>query len=201
MLTTPWIGRLAAVLLLIGVIEAAYVLVVEPILTGYREKAQAIEEVNDQLSDYQRLAAMRPGFADQLERLEAEEGSGTYYLNGGTDALAAAGLQDRVNTLVDSMGGNLRSIQPMSGVDEQGFRRITVRIQMTATIEALFETLYALKTGMPVLFVENLDIQSRFTRRRNNQVDARQVGARAVSDAPLLIVSFDLSGYMPLENQ
>jgi general secretion pathway protein M len=195
-LTTPWIGRLAAVLLLIAVIEAAYVLVVEPILIGYRETDQAIEEVDDQLSHFQRLAAMRPVLANQLDQLAAEQEAGTYYLNGGTDALAAAGLQDRVSALVDGTGGSLRSIQPMAGVDEQGFRRITLRIQMTATIEALFETVYALETGMPVLFVENLDIRSRFTRRRINQA-----GAQEAPDTPLLTVGFDLSGYMPLESQ
>ena len=196
MLTTPWIGRLAAVLLLIAVIEAAYVFVAEPILIGYRETDQAIEEVDDQLSHFQRLAAMRPVLANQLDQLAAEQEAGTYYLNGGTDALAAAGLQDRVSALVDGTGGSLRSIQPMAGVDEQGFRRITLRIQMTATIEALFETIYTLETGTPVLFVENLDIRSRFTRRRINQA-----GAQEAPDAPLLTVGFDLSGYMPLENQ
>lgn len=196
MLTTPWIGRLAAVLFLIAVIEAAYVFVVEPILIGYRETDQAIEEVDDQLSHFQRLAAMRPVLANQLDQLAAEQEAGTYYLNGGTDALAAAGLQDRVSALVDGTGGSLRSIQPMAGVDEQGFRRITLRIQMTATIEALFETIYTLETGTPVLFVENLDIRSRFTRRRINQA-----GAQEAPDAPLLTVGFDLSGYMPLENQ
>jgi Type II secretion system (T2SS), protein M subtype b len=84
----------------------------------------------------------------------------------------------------------------MSGVDEEGFRRISLRIQMTATTEELFKTLYALETGTPVLFVENLDIRSRYTRRRTNQADLQMV-----QDAPLLIVGFDLSGYMPLEDQ
>lgn len=187
---------MAAVLLLVVAIEAAHVLLVEPIVIGHREANQAIEEVNDQLSHFQRLAAMRPVFASQLDQLAAEQESGTYYLSGGTDALAAAGLQDRVSALVDGKGGSLRSIQPMSGVDEQGFRRITLRIQMTATIGALFETIYALETGMPVLFVENLDVQSRFTRRRSNQA-----GAQVAPDAPLLIVGFDLSGYIPLETK
>ena len=196
MLTTPWIGRLAAVLLLIVAIEAAYLLVVEPIVVGYRQTDHAIEDVDDQLFHYQRLAAMRPVLVDQLDQLAAEQSSGTYYLNGGTDALAAAGLQDRVSGLVGGKGGVLRSIQPMAGVDEQGFRRITVRIEMTATIDALFETIYTLETGMPVLFVENLDIHSRFARRRSSKD-----GAQVAPDAPLLVVAFDLSGYMPLESK
>ena len=196
MLTTPWIGRLAAVLLLIVAIEAVYLLVVEPIVVGYRQTDQAIEDVDDQLLHYRRLAAMRPVLVDQLDQLAAEQSSGTFYLNGGTDALAAAGLQDRVSGLVGGKGGVLRSIQPMAGVDERGFRRITVRIEMTATIDALFETIYTLETGMPVLFVENLDIHSRFARRRSSKD-----GAQVAPDAPLLVVAFDLSGYMPIENK
>ena len=196
MFTTPWIGRLAAVLLLLLAIGAAYAFVAEPILIGYSETDQKIEEVRKQLSHFQRLAVMRPALVKLMEQSAVEQTSASYYLSGGTDALAAVGLQDRVNALVDGKEGSLQSIQPMAGVDEQGFRRITLRIQMTATIGALFETLYALEAGTPVLFVENLEIQSRAVRRRSNQVDAEEA-----PDAPLLRVGFDLSGYMPIESQ
>jgi general secretion pathway protein M len=197
MLTTPWMSRLAAVLLLIATIGAAYSLLAEPLLIGYRETNRAIEAGREQLRHFQRLAATRPALAKQLEKMTAEEGAETYYLSGGTDALAAASLQDRVSSLVDGNGASLRSLQPLLGIDEQGFRRITVHVEITATIGPLFETLYALETGMPVLFVENLDIQSRLARRRASQ-PGMQVAA---DDEPLLTVGFDLSGYMPLERQ
>jgi general secretion pathway protein M len=142
------------------------------------------------------LAAVRPILAKQVEQSATEQASQGYYLSGGTDALVAAGLQDRVNALVAGTGGSLRSIQPMPGIDEQGFRRITLRVQMTATIETLFETLYALEAGKPVLFIENLDIQSRLVRRQSSERDDQQT-----LDAPSLTVGFDLSGYMPIESQ
>ena len=198
MLTTPWVSRLTAVLLLIGTFGLIYSWVAEPILVDYRETDQAIGGVDEQLVHYQRLAAMRPVFAKQLDRVALEQATEGYYLSGGTDALAAAALQDQVSALVDGNGGALRSMQPMAGVDEQGFRRITVRVEMTATIEPLFETLYALETGMPVLFVENLDIQSRHLRRRNSQATTTPI---ATDDEPLLVVAFDLSGYMALERE
>lgn len=196
MFTTPWISRLAAVLLLIAAIATVYVFLADPIIVGYSETDQEIEEVRDQLSHFQRLAATAPALAEQMKRSETPQTSQSYYLSGGTDALAAAGLQDRVNVLVERTGGSLRSIQPMPGIDEQGFRRITLRVQMTGTVAALFETLYVLEAGTPILFVENLNIQSRFIRRRNSDV-----GAQVAPDAPLLTVGFDLSGYMPIENQ
>jgi len=191
---TPWISRLTAVLLLIAAVAVPYLFIAEPIIVGYGETDRAIAETRDQLSHFQRLAAMQPVLARQLEQTEAQQTSQGLYLSGGTDALAAAGLQDRVSAVVEGKGGTLRSLQPMPGIDEQGFRRITLRVQMTGTIEALFETLYALEVGTPVLFVENLDIQSRYIRQIVNQPDAEQV-----PDAPLLTVGFDLSGYLPVE--
>ena len=196
MFATPWISRLAAVFLLIVAIVAGYSLVLEPIFTGYGETGRKIDEAREQLSHYQRLAAARPILEKQMLQAATQQTSQGYYLSGSTDALAAAGLQDRVNALIQDNGGSLHSIQPMPGSDEQGFRRITLRVLMSAPVETLFETLYALEAGTPILFVENLDIQSRLVRRRSNQASLQ-----AVSDAPLLRVGFDLSGYMPIDSQ
>ena len=196
MFTTPWISRLAALLLLLLVIGAVYGFVLEPIIIGYSETDQKIAEARDQISRYQRLAAMRPGLSKQVEQSASQAMSRSYYLSGSTDALAAAGLQDRVNALIAGKGGSLRSTQPMPGVDEEQFRRITLRVQMTGTTEALFETLYALEAGTPLLFVENLDIQSGAVRKRT-----QGAVAQSAPDAPMLSVGFDLSGYMPIERK
>jgi general secretion pathway protein M len=194
--TTPWISRLAAVLLLIVTIVAGYSFVLEPIFVGYGETDRKIDEAREQLSHYQRLAAARPTLEKQMLQAATQQTSQGHYLTGGTDALAAAGLQDRVNALIQGNGGSLHSVQPMPGVDEQGFRRITLRVQMSAPVEVLFETLYALEAGTPILFIDNLDIQSRLVRRRSSQASLQ-----TVSDAPLLRVGFDLSGYMPIDSQ
>lgn len=175
---------------------AAYVFLMEPVVLDYSETDRRIEEIREQLSRYQRLAAMRPALENQMRQSAAETTTEGYYLRGGTDALAAAWLQDRVSALVQGSGGSLRSIQPMPGTDEQGFRRITLRVQMTATNEALVEILYGLETGTPVLFIESLDIQSRYIRHRSNKV-----GQEAAPEALLLTVGFEVSGYMPIKSQ
>jgi general secretion pathway protein M len=196
MFTTPWVGRVAAVLLLLLVVGATYILILEPIVLGYRQIDRQIEETREQLVHYQRLAAMRPALEHQMKQSTAGATTASYYLSGGTDAVTAADLQKRVNALVQERGGSLRSIQPMPGTNEQGFRRITLRVQMTATNEVLFEILYALEAGIPILFIDNLDIRSRVIRL---QVD--EVARRGASDAPLLTIGFDLSGYMPVRAQ
>lgn len=195
--STPWLSRLAALLLLALVIFSAYLFLAEPLVVGYDAIDREIEDAQDQLAHFERLAAMRPAVAQQLQQAGSQQTAQGYYLSGGTDALAAAGLQDRIRALVANHGGTLRSTQPMPGVEEQGFRRITLKVQLTATTEELFDTLYELESGAPILFVEDLDIQSRIERRQTSD----KAGASESQTIPLLAVAFDLSGYLPVQPQ
>jgi general secretion pathway protein M len=190
--STPLISRLAALLLLLTVLLGVYTLLVEPIIVGYDATSQDIEEARDQLARFERAAAMRPALLKQIKEFEAQQDSLGYFLRGGTDALAAADLQDRVNDLIAGKGGTLQSIQPMPGVEEEGLMRITLRVQMTGTTATLFDVLYALESGSPVLFIDELDIRNR---------SSVQASADAGGDAGTLTVAFDLSGYLPKEPQ
>ena len=190
--SSPLISRLAAVLLLLTVLLAVYTLLVEPINVGYDETSQDIEEARDQLARFERAAAMRPALLKQIKEFEAQQDALGYFLSGGTDALAAADLQDRVNDLIAGEGGTLQSIQPMPGVEEEGLTRITLHVQMTGTTETLFDVLYALESGSPVLFIDEVDIRNR---------SSISAGADAGGDAGILTVAFDLSGYLPKEPQ
>lgn len=186
--TTPLVSRLSAVLLLVTAILAAYTLLVEPMIIGYTETGKQIEEMRDQLARFERAAASRPALTKQMKDFEAQQQSRGYLLSGTTDALAAASLQDEVHDLIVASGGTLDSVEPMPGVEEHGLMRITLRVQMTGTSDALFEVLYALEAGNPILFVENLNIRSR---------GAVGGESEAGSESADLAMNFELSGYLP----
>lgn len=190
--TTPLLGRLAAVLLLFTAVLAAYTFLAEPIVFGYAETNGQIQDVRDQLARLERSAAMRPALAKRMKDFEAQQASRGYLLTGSTDALAAAGLQDRVHALVTEKGGTLQSIEPMPGIEEQGLMRITLRVRMTGSTETLFDVLYALEAGSPILFIDDLDIQGQ---------RGTASGSEGNGDAGALTVAFDLSGYLAKESQ
>jgi general secretion pathway protein M len=190
--STPITSRLAALLLLIVAILATYMFVVEPIISGYSETESEIEAARDQLARLERAAAMRSTLATHIEDFEKQRASQGYLLAGSTDALAAAGLQDRVQALITENGGRVQSIQSMPGVEEQGLTRITLRVQMTGTTETLLDVLYALESGSPILFIDDVDIQNR---------ERVKAGSDAGSDVGRLTVAVDLSGYLPKEAQ
>lgn len=194
MLTTPWISRLVALLLLLAMMAAAYVFIADPLVVAYSETDEAIDNTRVYLGHVERLGATRPEFAKQMAELDRRHVAQGYYLSGGTDALAAVALQDRLKQIIEANGGTLRSIQPLAGMDEQGFRRVTVRVQMTGTIESLFRTAYSLEAGMPLVFIENIGIQNRTARHTSTTTDDSEL-----TQEPILTVGFDLYGYLPLE--
>lgn len=184
-----WVSRLAAMALLVGILATAYLFVVPPLLAGYAEDRDAIAAARERLERYRRIAATRPALQAQIEALQQRGAARGFYLTGRTDALAAAELQNRVKNIIETNGGNLRSIQTVPGKADGGFQRVTIRVQLAAPMESLHRTVYALEAEQPFLFLDNIDIGNRRRGRRNSPSD----------DDPTLTVRFDLFGYLEPE--
>ena len=185
-----WVSRLAALALSAGVAFALYVFVAAPIVAGYAETDAAVAQATDLLDRYRRVAAARPALQERLDALKSRQSEIGTYLSGETDALAGAELQELVNTTVAKGGGGLRSVQILPVKADGGFRRIGVRVQMTATIAQVLRVLHGLEAGSTLLFVDNLEVSNRRARRRRNQ---------PVEMDPTLLVRLDLFGYLPPE--
>ena len=186
-MASGWVSRLAALALSAGVAFALYLFVVAPIVAGYAETGAAVAQAAELLDRYRRVAAARPALQERLDALKARQSEIGTYLGGGTDALAGAELQELVNATVAKGGGGLRSVQILPVKADGGFRRIGVRVQMTATIAQVLRVLHGLEAGSTLLFVDNLEVSNRRARRRRNQ---------PVELDPTLLVRLDLFGYL-----
>lgn len=190
MFTTPWLSRLTALLLLALVLAAAYLWIVEPLAAAYADTDAGITDTRDLVERFDRLAAARPSLEAQLAAIEQKPDTAAYYLSGATDALAAAALQARVTALVEGSGATLLSIQTLPSAAEQNLRRVSIRLQMTAEIAPLVRVLHGLEAGIPLLFIDNIELQSQA---------APVADPSAAPASPPLIVGFDLYGYLPAE--
>ncbi len=182
-----WVSRLAALALSAGVAFALYLFVVAPIVAGYTETDAAVAQAAELLERYRRVAAARPALQERLDALKSRQSEIGTYLSGETDALAGAELQELVNATVAKGGGGLRSVQILPVKADGGFRRIGVRVQMTATVAQVLRVLHGLEAGSTLLFVDNLEVSNRRARRRRNQ---------PVEMDPTLLVRLDLFGYL-----
>lgn len=185
--SAPWVSRATAFGLLAGVLLMLYALLIGPLVAAYGEVNGAIAQSTELLGRYQRVIAQHSALKVMLDRVNEQHTQSGFYVPGNTDALAAARLQEIVNSRVESNGAQVRSVQILPAREDGDFRRVGVRIQMTASIGAIARILYAFEAGDTYLFVDNLDISNRRSRRR----------ARAAQVAdPELLVRLDLTGYV-----
>jgi hypothetical protein len=182
-----WVSRLAALALSAGVVFGLYIFVAAPIVASYAETDAAVAQAAELLDRYRRVAAARPALQERLDALKSRQSEIGTYLGGETDALAGAKLQELVNATVAAGGGALRSVQILPAKADGGFRRIGVRVQMTATIAQVLHVLHGLDAGSTLLFVDNLEVSNRRARRRRKQ---------QVEMDPTLLVRLDLFGYL-----
>jgi hypothetical protein len=182
-------SRAIALILLIGAIAVPYVFIVQPLIEKHREYRDTIAQFQDQLLRYRRIAADRPRLQTRYEQLQRDPISQGAYLSGESEALVAANLQNRIKTVIEANGGRLASTQILQSGDEDGFRVVTIRVRMSADIDAASKTFYALEAGQPFLFVDGVDISSRQARRRRRN-------QKTVPENVDLSINYDVYGYM-----
>lgn len=182
------LSRTVAIALLAIALLAGYRLIMAPVLNAFRDGKARIEQAEELLQRYEALAQQRPLLNDRLAEQEERAASAAGYLQGPSDALAAAQLQDRVKSVVEAAGGELRSTQILPAEQPEadlGVRRTTLRVHFVVTIEGLEETLYDLETGQPYLIIDDVTVRQERARRR-----------REPQRQPMLDVSLELFGYV-----
>lgn len=186
---SPPVSRIVALMLLAAVIALPWRLLIEPLRSTFSEYDQGMVTRQEVLARYQRLADSRDALKARLDDLEQQPASQEGYLTGESETLVAAELQNLVRTVVERNGGRLESTQILPVVPEAAFHRVTLRVRMSVDTEGLFRIFYDLKSMLPYLFVDSLDIVSRERRTLR-----RRPGGEMMSGS--LSVSYDVFGYM-----
>jgi general secretion pathway protein M len=173
--------RALAVGILVILLLAVYMVLVDPIVSMHQDYNQRVEQLQERLAGFQRIAASQQSLDKaykQLRRTVAVQNSG--YVNGETEALAAAEMQGYVKRIVEENGGHLTSIQILSDNEtDEPAPRIALKVQITGAIETVQKVFYALESGQPYVFLEDVYLHSRsaYTFRPNQpqllQMDIR----------------------------
>lgn len=179
-----WVGRAAALGLLLGVLAAIFAFGYLPVVSEFEAVDASTRDASDRLARYSRLAAARGALEAQLAALQRQLDTSGVYLAGENESLAAAEMQRRVKEAIKQGGGQVRSIQNLPTKVEDEFTRVSARVQFTGTISALQHVLHTIESVRPILFVENMDIKNRRSRRNLDE-----------TEEPVLTVRFDLYGY------
>lgn len=193
MTLSPFFSRALALAILLALALAAHAFVVEPLIVSYGSYEDSIARSAELLERYRRIGASRRTLESRLTEARQRLSPAGLYIEAASDALVAAELQNRVKGVVEASGGKLDSTQILPARDESSFRRVGIRVQMTANVEPMQRVFHGLESATPYLFVDNLDIRRRVRRRRKSSR-----GQQPEGESPLT-VRFDLFGYTRAE--
>jgi hypothetical protein len=152
-------GRGAALAILAGVVVAFGLLVVFPIVEIFAAQSDDIAQSQQMLALYQAEIASRPRLQAELAALNAREASSAVLLRGNSAALAAANMQSIVKPLIESHGGQVRSVQNLPSSPSNDLEKIDVQYDVTLPVGSVKEVAYQLETGAPYLFLDDVDIK------------------------------------------
>ncbi len=158
-------GRLVALglVLIPAILLVRFVLL--PLAEAYASSGSELEATRERIVHYQRLLSERPALEAAVEQLERSRPLAPYLLAGANRALAAADLQRRLQEAVQQHDVTILSLRVKNPVDDGPLERISVEARLRADVRQLRDLLYAVETGKPYLFVEDLSINVRQARR------------------------------------
>jgi len=184
---SKWGNRLTAVVLLLLVVGAVGAYGVMPVVASFRATEESLTHTDELLARFAQSAATRDAYRAQIKVLsEGQTGRGLD-IPGATSALSAANLQERIRAAVNKSGGEIKSTQILASQRQGDFERVGLRVALSMPMEPLLDLLYSLESGRPYLFVDNLEIAARVSRRRNEPEK---------NEAPVLAIRFDLYGFL-----
>jgi general secretion pathway protein M len=183
---SPTVSRFLAGMLLLLIVLIVAVGVVMPIIDGLAGAELSNREYRLALARSRILDQELKNLNRQLIEIRQVQASQSGFLGGANESLATAQLQNRIKTIIETGGGELRSTQVLPVRDEGKFRRIIVRGQMATNTAAMQHIFYDIESASPYLILDNIDIRARPSPRtpENGPTDT------------MLDVRFDLYGYV-----
>ena len=180
-LPTGTAGRTLALALLAGVAAAAWFSAVDPLLDWYARRADALAHKQALLPRLEALAASLPEWRRAQAEAASRAGTRPSLLEGGTDAVAAAALQGKVQAMASQAGARVTSMEILAAEPRGPYRRIAVRVAMEGHLPELLELLRAIGDAAPRMLVDAVQLNGP--------------NAQAHTDTPPIAASFTVLAF------
>ena len=151
-------GRILAVLLLVATLAAVWAGIAVPLTDWFAERADSIERQTTLARRMGQIAAGLPVLRNQAAT--TQEAAPVAVLDGTSDAVAGAALQQRLQQIGAGLGATVSSTEVLAGEPVGAYRRIGVRLAVTARWPVIVRLLQAVATNTPRLLVNDLQIQA-----------------------------------------
>lgn len=181
---SPRVSRILALGILVFVVIVTIIGVVQPLFGAYRNSVISAEKLRTAIDHIRNNRANTAALEAEIAQLRSHEQTAPGFLRSTNPALAAVELQEHLKGVVTSVDGELLSTQILPPRKEANTQCITLRGEMIADIDELHKAIYALESGSPMLFLDNIEISPRPIS-----------GPNGTTIESSLDIRFDLYGY------
>jgi hypothetical protein len=158
------IGQLLALALPVLAIGAFWLVVAMPLIEWHDQRDADLAQRSVLADRMAALVAALPALRQQAAGVASGGGTEPALLEGDSDAMASASLQERLQAMFLQAGVQLNSTETVPGEDAGAFRRIRLRISFNASWPVLVGLLKDMHVATPVLLVDELQVQPALHR-------------------------------------
>jgi general secretion pathway protein M len=153
-------GQITAVGVLLAAIMLMWVAIISPLIGFYSGRADQLDEQQSVLHRMEQLVASRQALTEAAANLgDATPTKGTL-LDGSSIPVATAALQGLVQETAMTAGASLSSVESLPGETGTGYRRVGVKLALTAPWPVLIHFLQALQDSDTPMAIDDLQLHS-----------------------------------------
>ena len=192
MLKSPEASRWLALFVLVFVILMVYFLFFQGFVSEHSLLNEEIADLEESRQNYTELASQIPEIRKRIKQVKENVGDNSSFLVADSYNLGTSELTRIMKGIVTGVTStrsecDIVSSTPYKDRDPDQFEKIILKVRMRCHFDKMVQVLLDVEKHEPKLFIDNLTLEQRVTRRyRRNQKPTK----------PMTEVRFDLYAYM-----
>lgn len=163
-LPTGRMGQLLALTLTVLILAVLWLGVALPLIEWYGDRAETLAQRSALAQRMETLVATRAGLQDQARAVAAGGSGETALLEGDSDSVASASLQELLQAMFMQAGIQLNSVETLPGEEAGAYRRIRLRVSFNASWPVLMSLLKDIQIARPALLMDEMQVQPALHR-------------------------------------
>jgi len=189
------LGRWYALSILLLIMLLVYFIFFHGFVAEHSMMNEEIAELEESRQEYTELQAQIPELQKRINEVKEKVGDNTNFLAADTYNIGTSELRHMLKNLKNANTQNKSDCSIVSDTssvdrDPDQFEKIIIKVRMRCHFEKMIKTLSDIENHVPVLFVDNLQLEQRRVRHRSSRKNA------PTPTRPMLEVRFDLFAYM-----
>ena len=153
-------GQMVALGVALITVMALWLIVISPLIDFYSDRADRLEKQQAVIHRMERMVAQRQSLMEQASSLGDAAPAKGNLLDGSSIPVATAALQGLVRDIANTSGATLSSVESLPGETGTGYRRIGVKLALSAQWPVLIHFLQSLQESDTPMAIDDLQIHS-----------------------------------------